>query len=162
MVVGKLLFETGKYAVQRSKEAYDLLYAVGVGTAVGIGSNPTVRGSYDLWRGTTRSNTKALQERWYNRTLRRRFKGDVLVETDNQKQETSSPDSPGYFKPSYSRTKYAVGRSQRGYKQYTKRRGRRCNCKSMLRRVLAKLSCSPVVGFIITLPSVLNTSNLVG
>ncbi len=137
MVVGKLLFETAKFAVQRTKESYDLLYAVGSGTAIGIASGETVRGSYELWKGTNRSNEKARQQRWYNRSLRRRFKGDVLVEADNTVQETHIPDQPGYNRSSG--YKQFFPRSGYRSRKYTTTTGRsRCNCKGMLHRILGK------------------------
>ncbi len=126
-----------RFAPQAQKYA-DILYATAIGTSIGIGSNPTIRGSYELWKGTNRSNEKARQERWYNRTLRRRFKGDVLVdEGTNTQQETYFPDKPinrvsvgsGYNNFSFS--------SRRRTKRPTARR-RRCNCQSMLRRILGK------------------------
>ncbi len=137
MVAGKLLFETAKFTIQRAKEGYDLLYAVGSGTAIGIASGETIRGSYELWKGTNRSNIKARNERWYNRSLRRRFKGDVLVETDNKVQETYSPDIPGYDRPSYGR-QYKFSNISRGNFKRPRRGRRRCYCKSMLRRTMGK------------------------
>ncbi len=137
MVVGKLLFETTKFTIQRAKEGYDLLYAVGAGTAIGIASGETVRGSYELWKGTNRSNIKARNERWYNRSLRRRFKGDVLIESDNQVQETYSPDQPINRRPKrYGSNSYS--RRYRIDKYHAKHRRTRCDCKSVLRRILGK------------------------
>ncbi len=137
MVVGKLLFETAKFSIQRAKESYDLLYAVGSGTAIGIASGETIRGSYELWRGSSRSNAKSRAEKWYNRSLRRRFKGDVLVETDNKVQETYDPDQPIHRKPS-GFGKYGHSVRVGSNKFDTKRRRRRCDCKSVLRRILGK------------------------
>ncbi len=126
-----------KFAPQAQKYI-DLLYATAGGTAVGIGNNPTIRGSYELWKGTNRSNTKAKQERWYNRTLRRRFKGDVLVdEGTNTQPETYIPDQPGYRRTSSYSNNYIRYGYRRGRKSAPKLK-RRCNCKSMLRRILGK------------------------
>ncbi len=136
MVVGKLLFETAKFSVKRAKESYDLLYAVGSGTAIGIASGETVRGSYELWRGSTRSNAKSRAERWYNRSLRRRFKGDVLVEGPDNIQETYSTGEPGYGRTIGS-TKYKSGTGYRRRKITPSTRSRGCNCKSLLRRIMA-------------------------
>ncbi len=83
MVVGVILQQVakgaGRFAPQAQKYL-DYMYAYSTGTGIGIGLNPTIRGSYELWKGTNRSNIKARNLRWYNRTLRRRFKGDVLVD----------------------------------------------------------------------------------
>ncbi len=137
MVAGKLLLEAAKFTIQRTKEGYDLLYAVGAGTAIGIASGETVRGSYELWKGTNRSNIKARNLRWYNRSLRRRFKGDVLVETNNSEQETFLPDKPSYRGASSG----SQQRFRTGYRRSTKRTStccRRCYNKGMLRRTMAK------------------------
>ncbi len=138
LAAGKLLFETSKFAISKSKEAYDILYAVGAGTAIGIASGETVRGSYELWKGTNRSNQKAKQLRWDYRSLRRRFKGDVVIdEGSNYDQETHIPGEPGYRGTGF------IGKHQfrggyRGSKKRTSTRRRGCSCESLLRRVLAQ------------------------
>ncbi len=138
MVAGKLLFETAKYSIQRAKEGYDLLYAVGAGTAIGISSGENVRGAYELWKGTSRRNTKARIKRWDYRSLRRRFKGDVLIdEGTNKKQETYFPDKP-INRGASSGGKYNIRKGSRNYKHYSRRYGRRCDCESLLYRILGK------------------------
>ncbi len=131
MVVGKLLFETAKFAGTRAKEGYDLLYAVGVGTAIGIGSNPDVRSSYELWKG------KAKMSYGDKVTSRRLGKEPYLDEGTNYEPETYIPDKPSY-RSSRSYSKYRFYFSNRRRKNATSTRRRGCGCESMLRRILGK------------------------
>ncbi len=97
MVIGVVLQQVAKGASKIAPAASkyaDYLYGYATGTGIGISLNPTIRGSYELWKGTNRSNIKARNLRWYNRTLRRRFKGDVLVESSDSQPETLFPGSP--------------------------------------------------------------------
>ncbi len=51
-----------QFAPQAQKYA-DILYATVIGTGVGISTNPTLRGSYELWKGSHRSNVKVDRKR---------------------------------------------------------------------------------------------------
>ncbi len=136
MVVGKLLFETIKFAAPRIKSGYDLLYAVGAGTAVGIGNNPNVRQAYEFYRGRNYQDYDKWR-RWDDKVLTKRFKGDYLVETDNTQQKTHLPDGPGQYRSSGG-AKYGIRSGYRRRSKYTYHNRRRCNCKGVLRRAMAK------------------------
>ncbi len=131
MVVGKLLFETAKQLAPRIQKGYDLLYAVGVGTAIGIGSNPDVRQVFEYYKGKPKMGYR-------DKFTRRRFKGDVYIdESSNTQQEAYQTDKPINRGPG-SRRNYNVSYSDRRSPNYTKSRRRRCDCESVLRRILGK------------------------
>ncbi len=133
MVVGQLLSQIGKYAIPRTKQAYDLVYAVGAGTAAGIGFNPNVREAYEIWRG------RYTPMSWRDKAIRRHLKGDIDLgfETSNTQQQTLRPDEPFYNrsrgKTGYSYYRYGKSRRQK----YRIRSRRRCSCKSRIHRNVA-------------------------
>ncbi len=121
MAIGKLLFETGKFIVPRAKEAYDLVYAVGVGTAIGIGSNPTFGDAYMRWRGKTNMS-------YGDKIISRRFKGDVYVEDSSRSNVRNGPTN-GSFNKTVRSVRYRQSNSRYATSKHSRTKRKKCRCK---------------------------------
>ncbi len=133
-ILQQVAAKSGTIAAQGSKYI-DYIYAGAIGTGIGIGNNPELRSAYELWKGRNRGTGKF--GRYWDRSVRRRFKGDVLIESPNKEQETYRADIPGYNRTVSGRT-YKLGGSSRSHKHYSFKGRRRCYCKSNLRRTMVR------------------------
>ncbi len=137
MVIGKLLFEAAKYVAPRARQGYEYIYAVGAGTAIGIGGRDSVRQAYEMYRGKNYHDYDSWK-RWDDKVLTKRFKGDVYIdETSNSQRETlySVPYRPDSNRNS---TKYRLNIGGGGYGRKYRKRGKRrkpgkgCICRTVV------------------------------
>ncbi len=136
MVLGKLLFETVKYVTPRARQGYDYLYAVSIGTAIGIGNNPEIRQAYEFYRGKNYQSYDKYRK-WDDKVLTKRFKGDVFIdESSNTQRETHSlvPYRPNRYRSS---ANYQFNGSRKPtFRKSRKRSARRCTCQGNIRRAM--------------------------
>ncbi len=128
---GQFLQPVVTNALKQGAKYLEYALAGGIGTTIGIGNNPEIRELYYRWRGKTRYTT------WQDRYVRRRFKGDVLVENDYTEQETYSPNLPErhYTRRGVNNKRRFRYRRSTNYPHHHKRR---CYCKGRMGRDVVK------------------------
>ncbi len=128
---GVVLQQVATKTIQYGSKYLDYALAGAIGTGIGIGANPEIQQLYQYYRGKTRYTT------WQDKYVRRRFKGDVLIdESSNTQQEALRSDEPFYRnrKRGGGSGTYRFPRNK--FRRQRLRSYRRCKCKSNLHRTM--------------------------
>ncbi len=116
--IGPVLQPVVKGLLRETFKNLEYAYAGAAGTAIGIGSNPEVRQLFEYYKGKNRYVS------WKDKYIRKRFKGDVLVESPDSRSETLRTGDPGNGYSRYSGSK----RNRRFKKRHF------CRCRGRSRR----------------------------